>query len=106
MQENHKKPPLEPLSARVESLESQVRDIQARNARVELDKAWEASVVRIVVLLGLTYVVTSLVFWLIAVPRPLLNALIPTTAYYLSTLSLPIVQRWWIRRRQDLTQHK
>ena len=90
---------IEELTKRVDSLERDVDRIQERNVRVELDKAWEASSPRVLFLLVLTYCATSVVFWLIAVPRPLLNALIPTTAYYLSTLSLPILKKWWIERR-------
>jgi len=88
------------LSVRVESLEAEINRICERNARVEMDKAWEASGFRVVFLVGLTYFVTSVVFWLIAVPNPMLNALIPTTGYYLSTLSLPIVKKWWVNHRK------
>ena len=90
---------LEELSEKLDSLERDVDGIRERNVRVELDKAWEASSLRVLFLLLLTYCATSVVFWLIGVPRPLLNALIPTTAYYLSTLSLPILKKWWIGRR-------
>ena len=87
---------LEELFEKVESLERDVKCIRERNSRVELEKAWETSISRAFVLLVITYCTTSVVFWLIAVPRPLLNALIPTTAYYLSTLSLPILKERWI----------
>ena len=75
-----------------------------RNVRVEMDKAWEASSFRVVFLVILTYFVTSMVFWLIGVPSPFLNALIPTTGYYLSTLSLPFVKKWWIQGRKSSTK--
>ena len=94
-------PEIKELSVRVESLEAEINRIRERNARVEMDKAWEASSFRVVFLVGLTYLITAVVFWLIAVPRPLLNALIPTTGYYLSTLSLPIVKKWWVKRRKS-----
>jgi uncharacterized small protein (DUF1192 family) len=92
-------PELEQLSGRVAVLEEEIERIKQRNARVERDKEWEASGVRKLFLVVLTYIITSLVFWLIAIPNPFLNALIPTTAYYLSTLSLPVMKRWWMSRR-------
>lgn len=94
-------PEIKELSIRVESLESEINRICERNFRVEMDKAWEASSVRVIFLVGLTYLITSIVFWFIAVPNPLLNALIPTIGYYLSTLSLPVVKEWWVKNRNS-----
>lgn len=84
------------LRDRVDALERRLARIDERNRRVEWQKAWEVSRVRVGLLLALTYLTCSLVFWLIGAPYPLLNALIPTTGYALSTLSLPLVRRWWI----------
>jgi len=92
------------LASRVKMLEQEMQRIQERNTRVEMDKAWEASNFRVVFLVLLTYLVTSIVFWLIGVPNPFLNALIPTTGYYLSTLSLPFVKKWWIQGRKSSTK--
>lgn len=86
------------LNQRVESLESELNSLKFRNARVESDKAWEISRTRVVSLIFFTYVITSLVFWLISIPKPLLNALIPTLGYLVSTLSLPIVREWWLNK--------
>jgi len=92
------------LASRVKVLELEIERIKERNCRVEMDKAWEASSFRVGFLVLLTYLVTSMVFWLIAVPSPLINALIPTTGYYLSTLSLPIVKKWWTNGRNSSTR--
>ena len=92
------------LANRVKMLELEMQRIRERNVRVEMDKAWEASSFRVVFLVILTYFVTSMVFWLIGVPSPFLNALIPTTGYYLSTLSLPFVKKWWIQGRKSSTK--
>ena len=88
------------LLNRVEQLEAQVDLLRERNVRVEADKAWETSRVRVFFLAIITYLVTCLVFSLISVPNPLLNALIPTVAYFLSTQSLPILKRWWLSRKR------
>lgn len=88
----------DPFSARLTALEDELAAIKKRNKRVESDKAWETSLTRMAFLLVLTYLMTALVFWLIAAPSPLLNALIPTLGYFLSAQSLPIVKRWWLAR--------
>lgn len=86
------------LTARINQLELALGRITERNRRVEADKAWETSYTRILFLLGLTYVMTSIVFRFIDAPAPLLNAFIPTLGFWLSVQSLPLVKRWWCRR--------
>ena len=88
----------EPLEDRLLKLERDLREIKTRNMKVEADKAWETSVLRRVLITVLTYGVTSVVFWLIAVPAPLLNALIPTVGYFLSTLTIGYMKDRWIRK--------
>jgi hypothetical protein len=87
------------MEERLNHLEEELRQIRERNRRVELDKAWEVSTFRVVLLLLMTYVATAVTFWLIATPAPFLNALIPAVAYVLSTRTIPVVKRWWIERR-------
>ena len=84
-------------SERITQLEAKVKAIEARNRRVERDKQWEQSLTRTVFLLSLTYLTTTIVFILIAVPSPYLNAIIPTVGYLISTQSLPFIKRYWLR---------
>ena len=90
---------LDDLRERLYVLEADVTALKARNARVEGDKAWETSRFRVALLSLLTYAVTALIFWLIAVPHPLRNAAVPAIAFCLSTQSLPHVKSWWLARR-------
>ncbi len=62
--------------------EQHIQAILERNKRVEIDKAWELSWL-----------------WLIGVTQFWLQAAVPTGGYILSTLSLPWVKRWWVRRQ-------
>ncbi|MDY0029213.1 MAG: hypothetical protein RBR86_04630 [Pseudobdellovibrionaceae bacterium] len=73
-------------------------DIQERNACVEQDKAWETSKTRRAVIAGMTYIVATLYMMSLGVSQPMLNALIPTGGYLLSTLSLPFVKKIWMGR--------
>ena len=86
------------IEQRVQTLEREIGDIRQRNERVEMEKAWELSRIRIAWILVLTYILTAIVFWLLDVRYFLLNALIPTLAYYLSTRSLGPMRRWWLQR--------
>ncbi len=79
-----------------ENLENEIEEIKKRNQRVEADKAWETSWTRRIVIVILTYVVISLFFYFALIPNPLLNAIVPTTGFVLSTLSIPIIKKWWL----------
>lgn len=82
----------------MENIDAQIRTILKRNARVEADKAWEVSWTRRLLITVLTYAIAILFLWLIANDRFWLNAGVPALGYLLSTLSLPWVKQWWIRR--------
>jgi hypothetical protein len=77
--------------------EQELVDIKARNARVEADKAWETSWLRRLIISAFTYVVAAI--WLVVIKdtNPYLKALIPAIGYVLSTLSLGVIKRRWIR---------
>lgn len=78
-------------------LEEEILIIKERNLRVEGNKAWETSLFRKVLIAGVTYVVASLALYVIGVPDFYLGAIIPALGFFLSTLTLPIVKRWWIK---------
>lgn len=79
-----------------EEIKKEIDLIKERNRRVEADKAWETSRTRVVSIVAMTYILTAIVFYFIGVKNFFLNALIPTVGFYLSTLSLPFIKKWWI----------
>ncbi len=85
------------LELRTVALERALSEMQGRNQRVELDKAWETSKTRRGVILILTYVIASLALSLIGVVDYWKSALIPTVGYLLSTLSVSFVKARWMR---------
>jgi len=85
------------LEQKIQELEIEIEEIKTRNKRVEKDKAWETSKIRILAILFLTYICTSIIFWFIAINKPFQNALIPTIAFVLSSQSLPFVKKIWIK---------
>jgi len=79
-------------------MEDDLKQIQKRNQRVELDKAWETSWTRRGVIAVITYTIAVLFMHRIGVPDAYLNALVPTGGYLLSTLSLSIIKKHWIKK--------
>ncbi len=76
-------------------VDKEIAAIHDRNKRVELDKAWEQSLLRKVSIGLLTYAVA--VSWLVAIDntRPLLNGAVPVLGYFLSTLTLSAIRTRW-----------
>jgi preprotein translocase subunit SecF len=65
----------------LEQLKEEVETIKKRNTRVEMDKAWETSLLRKILILVTTYVVASLAMYAMGVPRFYINSLIPTIGF-------------------------
>lgn len=84
------------MEERIQKIEAELLMIRERNARVEGDKAWETSWVRMISVALVTYIVASVLLYIIGTTNYLFGALVPTIGYILSTLSLPIVRAWWL----------
>ena len=81
----------------METLEERVEKIETRNVRVQMDKAWEGSVTRKVLIAGFTYVVIVIFFTIVGVATPWVNAIVPTLGFILSTLTMPFFKKVWAR---------
>lgn len=77
------------------TLEERVSEIEKRNQKVELDKAWETSYVRRLLLMVFTYLAISLYLKFIVGIDPWLNAIVPSIGFLLSTLTLPFFKDLW-----------
>lgn len=80
------------------TVNERLQAIEHRNKKVELDKAWEGSTTRKLLIVFFTYISIGLYMWAIGVTDPLLNAVIPSLGFTLSTLSLPYFKKWWINK--------
>jgi hypothetical protein len=76
--------------------EERLKAIEARNRKVETDKGWELSYTRRGLLTFFTYVSVGAYLQAIDVPEPWLNAIVPSIAFMLSTLTLPLAKKIWI----------
>ena len=79
-------------------MKKEIENILERNKRVEVDKAWETSLTRRFILAVMTYIIIVVFLVLINAPYPYLTALVPAIGFILSTLTIPIIKRLWIRR--------
>lgn len=83
----------------LESLEHEINQIKARNSRVEADKAWETSWTRKLLVLVLTYLVIVIFCLISELPNPFANAIVPSVAFILSTMTVPLFKKWWTRKK-------
>lgn len=82
----------------IEGLKQEIDNIKARNKRVESNKAWETSWFRRFLILIFTYIVIVIFFLFVKLPNPFLNAVVPSIAFFLSTLTIPLFKRFWIKK--------
>ena len=79
-----------------EDLQIEIEKIKERNARVELDKRWETSWTRRIVICLLTYIVVLVYSATInKIANIWLSSLVPVIGFTLSTLSLKFIRNIW-----------
>jgi hypothetical protein len=81
----------------IAELEKDVEEIKKRNQRVEIDKAWETSFTRRLLLTLFTYLAIAIYLNVIKVNLPWLNAIVPAVGFMLSTLTLPYFKKIWAK---------
>ena len=79
-------------------IEREILNIKQRNQKVEVDKAWEISLTRRLFIAAVTYGIAAVWLLMIKDSLPYLKALVPVAGYALSTLSLPFLKKWWVKK--------
>ena len=74
-----------------------LESVEQRNARVEADKAWEISFTRRGIIALGTYVIIGGYLNFLNVNDAWLHAFVSPIAYLISTLTLPLYKRIWLR---------
>jgi len=74
---------------------NEIEKIKTRNKKVEIDKKWETSLTRKIILACLTYLVLGLYMNAISITKPWLNSITPTLGFLFSTLSLHYFKKFW-----------
>lgn len=83
--------------SQISKIEKRVEAIEKRNSKVEGDKAWEGSLTRKIIIALLTYLIIGSYMNFIGVATPWINAIIPTTGFILSTLTLGVIKNLWVK---------
>jgi hypothetical protein len=81
-----------------QAIEKRVAELEARNRRVEGDKAWETSWVRRISIMLSTYLVVVAYLHFIVHTEAWINALVPVMGFVLSTLTISALKKQWLRR--------
>lgn len=86
----------------MDNLEQKIQQIEQRNQRVEADKVWEKSWTRRLLLLLFTYLAVGVYMQAIKLPDPWLNAIVPSVAFMISTLTMPFFKKVWLKSKNKL----
>jgi cell division septal protein FtsQ len=62
----------------MQEIEKEIKKIKERNKRVEEDKARETSITRKIIIMLLTYALIVIFFYTAQLPKPRINAIVPT----------------------------
>jgi hypothetical protein len=79
----------------IQELEKEIEQIKSRNRKVEVDKEWETSFTRRILLILFTYLAIGLYMNAVNINNPWLNAIVPSIGFLLSTLTLPFFKDLW-----------
>lgn len=82
----------------MKSVEERINAIEERNKRVEGDKAWETCSLRKLLIIVFTYVFAVLYLKIADTTNPWLGAVVPCVGFFLSTQSINIIKKWWIKK--------
>lgn len=83
----------------IQNLKNEIESLKKRNEKVDADKAWETSGARKVLIAILTYIVIVLFFHFAQLPKPFINAIVPSLGFLLSTFSIPFFKNLWMKGR-------
>jgi uncharacterized membrane-anchored protein len=88
--------------ANEKNLVKRIELLEARNKRVDTDKAWETSWIRKILIMILTYLVVISYLHFVVHINPWINGFVPVIGYFLSTQTISIVKRRWIQKRKNI----
>ena len=83
------------------NIEKEIELIKKRNKKVEIDKTWELSLTRKFIIFLFTYIIIVLFFYIAQLSKPFINALVPSLAFILSTLTMPFFKKLWLRNNYN-----
>lgn len=83
------------LMTQQDNLIKRIEAIEERNKSVTLDKKWETSWTRKLGIIIFTYLVVLVYLFVIGNENPWINAIVPPVGFFLSTLALGWLRKYW-----------
>jgi hypothetical protein len=87
--------------ANEKNLVKRIEKLEARNKKVEADKAWETSWIRRILIMALTYLVVISYLHFVVHINPWINGFVPVIGYFVSTLTVSAAKKRWTGKRQS-----
>ena len=87
------------MNENLNGIQREINKIQQRNVRVEIDKAWETSWTRRILVAVITYLLIVIFMFVAKLEKPFIGAIIPTVAYLLSMSTLPYFKNRWVDKK-------
>ena len=87
------------MEDRIKELEKKIERIENRNKRVELDKAWETSNIRKILIIVMTYIFAVLYLDVADTTNPYFGAVVPCVGFFLSTQSIDLIKKKWMSKK-------
>ena len=88
------------MEDKVKELEKKIKDIEARNKRVEGDKAWKTSTLRKILIILLTCIFAVLYLKIADTTNPFFGAVVPCAGFFISTQTLNLIKKKWLSNRK------
>lgn len=82
-----------------QELEKRIKKIEERNKKVEEDNAWETCLLRKILIIVMTYIFAVLYLTIADTTNPYFGAVVPCVGFYLSTWSLKLIKKYWVKKR-------
>ena len=79
-------------------IEKRIVAIEERNKRVGGDKAWETRTLRKILIIIFTYIFAVLYLKIADTTNPWFGAVVPCAGFYLSTQSINIIKKCWLKK--------
>ena len=79
----------------VMDIEGEIKEIKERNSRVEADKGWERSPLRVGFIAAITYVTACVFLVVIKAENAPLAALVPVLGFIFSVQTFPPIKKFW-----------
>ncbi len=83
---------------KIEELEQRIIKIEERNKMVEGDKRWETSIIRHIFIILFTYAFAVSYIFVADTTNPFLGAIIPCVGFFLSTITIKPIKKWFLNK--------